>query len=68
MLQGEKLYRENKHRKIIVRNPISGGIKFRVVKTTNTLKPAVGSLLRENEVQDFIDQGFTVTVVLTGTA
>ncbi len=60
MSQGDMLRMRNKHRKVAFKTV--GLTDFRVVKTTNTLKPKMDEILVESEVQIIIDKGFTVTV------
>ena len=58
MTVGDKLYKENKHRKIVLKQVADDS--FRIIKFVNTLEVNPRDLLTRAEAQEFIDRGFTV--------
>lgn len=61
MTVGDKLRKENKHRKIIVRRAASSN-SFTVFKVVNTVKTMPRQHLTLIEIEDFISLGFTVEI------
>lgn len=62
MTVGEKMRRENKHRKIVLKREPQLGEDYRVVKVVNTLEVSPRQRVRRDEAQAFIDKGFTVEI------
>lgn len=61
MTIGSTLRIQNKHRKIVLKY-FPRRDEYLVRRTENILDPPVGSFLRRNSVQEFIDSGFTVVI------
>jgi len=51
----------NKHMKIVLAKN-DGSSDYRVLQTTGTLSPRVGTCLGEREAQEFINEGYTVII------
>ncbi len=61
MTYGDKLRKENKHMRIVL-SKNNGSSDYRVLQTTGTLSPRVGTCLGEREAQEVINEGYTVIV------
>ncbi len=61
MTHDDKIRKQNKHMKIVLCKN-TGSSDYRVLQTTGTLSPRVGTCLGEREAQEFINEGYTVTI------
>ncbi len=63
MTVGEKLRKQNKHMRIVLSPKVgSGSSEFTVLQTTGTLSPRHGTTVSERQAQEYINEGYTVTV------
>jgi len=61
MTVGEKLRKQNKHMRIVL-TPKVNSSDFTVLQTTGTLNPRHGTTVGERQAQEYINEGYTVTV------
>lgn len=62
MTIGEKLRKQNKHRKIVLKRCITLGESFTVSKVVNTTDVLPRARMDAKEIEAFIDRGFTVEI------
>lgn len=60
MTVGDKLRKENKHRRIVLKRSGTLDGNYTVVKAVNTIDAQPRERMAVDKIKDFIDRGFTV--------
>ena len=63
MTQGDKLRKENKHRKIVLKRSGTLGGGYTVVRAVNTIDAQPMERMEMVRIKHFIDRGFTVEMI-----